>query len=104
MKKCFSCGFDNEDDSKFCATCGAALAPSDPVEPAKSDPFVEQIMPTVSASEGGQQPTTVEQKGGFKAKFNSAKNKTVEFEKKHSVILNAIVRACNRARRAVCAY
>lgn len=49
MKKCFSCGFDNEDDSKFCATCGAALAPSDPVEPAKSDPFVEQIMPTVSA-------------------------------------------------------
>lgn len=94
MKKCFSCGFDNEDDSKFCATCGAALAPSDPVEPAKSDPFVEQIMPTVSASEGGQQPTTVEQKGGFKAKFNSAKNKTVEFEKKHSVILNAIVAVC----------
>ncbi len=92
MKKCFSCGFDNEDDSKFCATCGAALAPSDPVEPAKSDPFVEQIMPTVSASEGGQQPTTVEQKGGFKAKFNSAKTKPSSLKKSTALFLTRLLR------------
>ncbi|MDE6401182.1 MAG: zinc ribbon domain-containing protein [Clostridiales bacterium] len=94
MKKCMSCGFDNEDDAKFCATCGAVLS-SDPFEPAPAptaatDGVQSAEQPASEVADNGSGKGN----GGFKAKIDSAKNKTLAFEKKHSIILNAIVAVC----------
>lgn len=104
MKKCLSCGSMNDDDSKFCATCGAAYG-GDPFEPsgasetAASDEAPANVNADVAADGAANGPVDGAANGssgksGFKAKVNSAKNKTVEFEKNHNLILNMIVAVC----------
>ena len=102
MKKCNSCGFSNDNDAQFCAGCGASLEDASVVDdqaaPAQDDPFADPAAaPADNAAANdqpqGQQEDAKPQKG-FKGAVTSVKSKTVEFEKKHSIILNAIVLVC----------
>ncbi|MCH5165283.1 MAG: zinc ribbon domain-containing protein [Clostridiales bacterium] len=86
MKKCSSCGTENADDAVFCAMCGATLS-SDSVE--AQSPVQEQSTEVVSNAEkdqGAEKPAAK----GFKGKVASV----VAYEKKHNLIVNAIVAVC----------
>lgn len=147
MKKCNECGFDNDDEMRFCGKCGAVLKSAAPEVCAKCgaelkpdmnfcgkcgakvevnpDPFTEQLTKcpvcgavnspdavfcgecgkpmsapaqnTTQTTEASVAPQTVtsapqaKPQKSFKAKANEAKSKVLEFEKKHSVIVNGIV-------------
>lgn len=100
MKKCTSCGFDNEDDARFCAGCGGPLADApvanEQAAPVQADdPFAEPAAAPGYEQSQDQQPQEAKQNKGFKATVASVRDKTVGFEKKHSVILNTIVMLCS---------
>lgn len=104
MKKCNNCGFSNDDDARFCAGCGSSLADAPVVNeqaaPVQADdPFAEPAAAPADSAMAYEQPQDqqlqeAKQKKGFKGTVASVKDKTVGFEKKHSVILNAIVIVC----------
>lgn len=100
MKKCSNCGLENDDNARFCADCGGTLADAEAVDKAApvkdDDPFANAAdvkQPDAVEGSPAEQQDKQPQKG-FKGKVVAVKNKTVEFEKKHSVILNALVIIC----------
>lgn len=76
---CAKCGKENSDDDKFCCGCGAPL---------DDDVAAEQSAPAQQA------PTEKVEVKGAKGKIVAIRDKVLGFEKKHSVIVNALVLAC----------
>lgn len=94
MKKCKNCGFENTDESRFCSACGAAIAvdPFAPAHDSAEDVFEQtRITPVPSAADTAKPQ---QERAGFKTKAVELKNKTVEFEKQHNLILNVIIAVC----------
>ena len=94
MKKCKNCGFENTDESRFCSACGAAIAvdPFAPAHDSAEDVFEQTRITPVSRAADTAKPQ--QERAGFKTKAVELKNKTVEFEKQHNLIVNVIIAVC----------
>lgn len=85
MKFCINCGTQLDDDAKFCYSCGTATNPT-AAQPVVA-PAAEQ-----AATQPAAQPAP-KKKG--KEKLLGMRDKTVKFEKKHSLIVNLLVLCCS---------
>ncbi len=114
MKTCKSCGHENGDDDKFCAGCGSPLQEDEPqkrtcpkcgAEVPQDTEFcgecgapvneVKETEPVHADEEPKAEATAADGKGkGVKAKITAARAKTMAFEKKHSIIVNALIAVC----------
>ena len=84
MVKCKNCGADLEDGSKFCMACGTPTEDGVQREETRAVNISLQL-------DGDRQ---ADKSGGFKQKIVNAKEKTLAFESKHNVILNAVMLVC----------
>lgn len=60
MKSCSKCGHENPDENKFCAECGAELAPAAPAEPAAAAPSPAEPVPAAPAEPAAAAPAPAE--------------------------------------------
>lgn len=79
---CLECGYVNEKDSEFCGRCGAPLV---------GEPVAQNTAPSSAPASSAQAPAATAPDGGKAGKAGTVKAKTVEFEKKHHVIINAVI-------------
>lgn len=79
---CLECGYVNEKDSEFCGRCGAPLV---------GEPVAQNTAPSSAPASSAQAPAATAPDGGKASKAGTVKAKTVEFEKKHHVIINAVI-------------
>ncbi len=107
MKYCQSCGKQLDDEAKFCFSCGSpqAVVQSAPQPKKKASKPEPETQPTEVADPPVSEPTAAtepeaeetqqpkEKKGGNK--IVGFRDKTVAFEKKHSLIVNLLVLCCS---------
>lgn len=97
MKFCSNCGAQLDDDVKFCPTCGSEVdATTETPAPALEPEPAAAVEPetTVAEPEAAQTAEEPAKKGG-NAKLLNLRDKTVKFEKKHSLIVNLLVLCCS---------
>lgn len=75
---CAKCGKENSDGDAYCCGCGAPL---------------NDDVPPVAAEQQPAQPAV--EVGGKKGKIVAARDKVLAFEKKHGVIVNALILVCS---------
>ena len=98
---CAKCGYSNDSDARFCIKCGNAFAavPVAAQSTVESDEPVEPDEAPVASTAESERAQSVEAStrssgtplNKAKSAVACAKGKTVEFEKKHNIIVNAIV-------------